>query len=93
MERTPEPGNGWPVITLGEAVVTKRRRLGISQDELAQRCGLSRNTISLIERDKLRDLALSTFLSLCKTLDISINIMLETWQNTLDWQRMNDVSV
>lgn len=90
MERTPEPGNGWPVVTLGEAVSVARLRLGISQKECANRCGLSRNTISLIERDKLHDLALSTFLSLHETLNLPITVMVENWENTLQYQRFSD---
>lgn len=90
MERTPEPGNGWPVVTLGEAVAVSRLRLEISQRELAKRCCLSRNTISLIERDKLHDLALSTFLTLHEVLHLPISIMIENWQNTLQYQQFSE---
>lgn len=90
MERTPKPGNGWPVVTLGEAIAVSRLGLEIPQKELAKRCGLSRNTISLIERDKLHDLALSTFLSLHEVLNLPISIMIENWQNTLQYQRFSE---
>jgi putative transcriptional regulator len=30
----------------------KRRELGLSQDELARRCGVSRQTVNAIENDK-----------------------------------------
>jgi transcriptional regulator with XRE-family HTH domain len=35
---------------LGEAVRKRRRELGMSQEELACRCGLSLNYIKLVER-------------------------------------------
>lgn len=90
MERTPD--DGWPMVTLGEAVSVSRGRLGISQKELAKRCALSRNTVSLIERDKLHDLALSTFLTLHQTLNLPIHLMIDNWQNTLDYQRINEAT-
>jgi hypothetical protein len=41
---------------LGEAVRKRRRELGMSQEELACRCGLTRTYISLLERGLCGDL-------------------------------------
>ena len=39
-------------MTLGEKLQALRRQAGISQEDLAKRCGVSRQTVNAIENDK-----------------------------------------
>ncbi len=61
---------------LGEALRARRRSLGLSQERLAERAGLHRNTVGLVERAEV-SLDLSTFLSICRVLDVT-TVCLET---------------
>lgn len=38
-------------LSIGEYILIKRRRLGLTQAELAERSGISRNTIACAERE------------------------------------------
>lgn len=64
-----------PAIELGkkvaEALHQKREQLGISQNELAQRCGLSRTGLRAIELG----INSPTFVSLCR-ISAALNISL-----------------
>jgi transcriptional regulator with XRE-family HTH domain len=82
--------DGWPAELFGSLVGRARLRLGVSQTELSRRCGLSRNCISLIERDVVHDLALSTFLALHERLNLPLSEMVECWQNTLEYLAFQD---
>lgn len=42
-----------PPLTQGEKVYLTRRRLGLSQSKFAKKFGMSRNQISLIEREEV----------------------------------------
>jgi transcriptional regulator with XRE-family HTH domain len=44
---------------LGRRVVDRRKDMGLSQEALAQRAGISRNYISLIERGEARNVSLN----------------------------------
>ena len=39
-------------MTLGQRIQAERKRLGLSQEELAKACGVSRQTINAIENNK-----------------------------------------
>src|SRR6267142_1309330 len=58
----------------GTAVRTQRKRLGISQEELAGRAGLHRTYVADIERGA-RNLSLANIEKLAKALDVSIPIL------------------
>jgi len=53
-----------------------RERAGISQEELASRCGLHRTEISFLERAQ-REPRLSTIVKLAKALDVSAGDLLK----------------
>ncbi len=40
-------------VTLGEAIAIERKRQGMSQAQLAEKCGISRNSLVLIENGYL----------------------------------------
>ena len=50
----------------------RRRELGLSQKELAERCGVSRQTVNAIENDKY-DPTLSLAFRLAKELQITVD--------------------
>ena len=57
-----------------------RRMAGISQDELAQRCGISRTTISEVETGKSSP-SCYTMLAICKALGKTLNDLF--WEEQL----------
>jgi transcriptional regulator with XRE-family HTH domain len=56
---------------LAEQVFNHRRALGISQSELAERAGISRNYVSLIERAEASNLSLNVLHSLAGALGVN----------------------
>ena len=56
----------------GERIRTLRKERGLSQEDLAELCGLDRTYISGIERG-LRNVALRNIDALAKALDVSIS--------------------
>ncbi len=55
---------------LAEQVFNHRRALGISQSELADRAGISRNYVSLIERGEASNLSLNVLHNLAAALGV-----------------------
>ena len=53
----------------GQIVRRSRKRLGLSQEELAERCGLHRNAIGLIERGE-RSPNIETLIAIAKGLGV-----------------------
>lgn len=63
-------------MTLGERILTQRKKLGMSQDELAKKTGYaSRASINKIEND-LRDLPRSKVISFANALNVSISYIM-----------------
>lgn len=60
---------------LGQNIRTKRKALGWSQEELAEKVNVSKNTISNIERAET-EVATNTLISLADVLDCSIDQLL-----------------
>lgn len=58
----------------GEVVRTARKKLGLSQEELAGRSGLHRNAIGLVERGE-RSPRLDTIMAIAVGLDISASTL------------------
>lgn len=56
------------------AIRTLRRERGLSQDELAKRCGVSRQTINAIENNKY-DPTLSLAFRLARELDTTVDAL------------------
>ena len=52
----------------------RRRELGISQEELAKRCGVSRQTVNAIENNKY-DPTLSLAFRLARELEITVDTL------------------
>lgn len=61
---------------LGLNIKSERIRKGLSQEELAELCDISRNSISLIETGKINPTILKV-LDITKALSIDINKILE----------------
>lgn len=51
---------------------SRRKALGLSQEELAKRCGVSRQTVNAIENDKY-DPTLSLAFALAKELELTVD--------------------
>ncbi|MCB9134205.1 MAG: helix-turn-helix transcriptional regulator [Anaerolineales bacterium] len=56
---------------LADQVFNRRRALGISQSELAERAGISRNYVSLIERAEASNLSLNVLHNLANALGVT----------------------
>src|SRR5262245_11129329 len=56
-------------VVLGQRVREERRRLGLTQEQLAERAGLSTNYIAHLERGS-RGASLSTIESMCAIFDV-----------------------
>jgi transcriptional regulator with XRE-family HTH domain len=65
--RTPAPA---PSPTPGRLIREARRRLGLTQEGLAARTGVSRSTLAGLERDRPGQLRLDRLLALASTLGI-----------------------
>lgn len=61
---------------LGLNIKSERIRKGLSQEELAEKCDISRNSISLIETGKINPTILKV-LDIAKALNIDINVLLK----------------
>lgn len=60
----------------GEIVRFRRHKLGVSQEELADRCGLHRTYVSEIERG-LKSLSLNALLSLAEALEVAPHLLVK----------------
>lgn len=65
-----------PSTTLGETVRRLREREGISQEELADRCGLHRTYVGSVERGE-RNVSLANIVRLAKALNVLPASLLE----------------
>lgn len=61
---------------LGLNIKSERIRKNLSQEELAEKCDVSRNSISLIETGKINATILK-IVDIAKALNIDINILLK----------------
>lgn len=59
-------------VNMENVIRNKRKEKGISQEELAKRCGVSRQTINAIENDKY-DPALSLAFRLARELGLAVD--------------------
>lgn len=60
---------------IGINVKSERLRKGLSQEELAEKCEISRNSISLIETGKINPTILRV-IDIAKVLDVDINLLI-----------------
>ena len=61
-------------VTFGETLRIYRSRVGISQQELADKAGVSRNYISLIERDMASNLSLGVLIRVAEAANTKLDI-------------------
>ena len=61
---------------IGINIKSERIRAGLSQEELAEKCEISRNSISLIETGKLNPTIIKV-IDIAKTLNVDINVIIK----------------
>ena len=61
---------------LGARIRAERQRLGLSQEEFADKCGFDRTYISLVERGK-RNLSFSNLCAIASGLGVSVSSLTE----------------
>jgi len=63
-------------VTLGERILILRRRLKMSQSELAKASDLDKNTIARLEQGRVHDLSGSTVVRVARALQVSTDVVL-----------------
>lgn len=61
---------------IGINIKSERLRSGISQEELAEQCNISRNSISLIETGKINPTIIRV-IDIAKALKVDINVLVK----------------
>lgn len=61
---------------IGISIKSERLRRGISQEELAEKCDISRNSVSLIETGKINPTILRV-IDIARVLDVDINALIK----------------
>jgi transcriptional regulator with XRE-family HTH domain len=62
-------------MTLGERIRQEREKRGIAQAELARRIGVSKNTMNMIEENKIADPRFSRVLAIARQLGMSLDAL------------------
>ena len=57
---------------MGHKIRDRREKLMMTQEQLAEKSGISRQTISLIETEKLENITLATMRSIAAALDSTV---------------------
>lgn len=63
-------------MTFGEKIKNERNRLGLNQDELAKKIGVTRRVISSYENDSSRPRGTERYKKLAEALGVNINYLL-----------------
>jgi transcriptional regulator with XRE-family HTH domain len=63
-------------MTLGERVLILRRRLKMSQSELAKAAALDKNTIARLEQGRVKDLSGETVVRVARALQVRTDVLL-----------------
>ncbi len=71
------------VIALGTAVRAARKSAGLSQAQVAGRLGMSRATVSAIERGTIGEIGLRKIIALCGVLGLVIQVVKRPARPTL----------
>lgn len=61
---------------IGISIKSERLRRGFSQEELAEKCDMSRNSISLIETGKINP-TIIRILDIARVLDVDLNALVK----------------
>ena len=73
-------GDPWhPEQSLGEFIRIYRKRLGLTQVEVAQAAGVSRNELSLLENDHAQGVTVATLDGLRRPLGVTMTQLCEAW--------------
>jgi transcriptional regulator with XRE-family HTH domain len=64
-----------PGYIVAQRVRARRRHLGWTQEELAQRCGLRQSAIARVEAGKSKNIETRTLIALADALDVSIDAL------------------
>lgn len=63
-------------MTFGEKVKAERTKLGLNQDELAEKIGVTRRVICSYENDKSRPRGMDRYRKLAEALNLNLNYLL-----------------
>lgn len=63
-------------MTLGERILILRRRLKMSQSELAKAAEVEKNTIARLEQGVMKDLSGATVVRVARALQVSTDVVL-----------------
>jgi transcriptional regulator with XRE-family HTH domain len=63
-------------MTLGERILILRRRLKMSQSELAKAASLDKNTIARLEQGRVKDLSGETVVRVARALQVRTDVLL-----------------
>ena len=63
-------------MTLGERVLILRRRLKMSQGDVAKAADLDKNTIARLEQGRVKDLSGETIVRVARALQVSTDVVL-----------------
>ena len=63
-------------MTLGERILILRRRLKMSQSEVARASGIDKNTIARLEQGVVHDLSGQTVVKVARALQVSTDVLL-----------------
>ena len=75
-----------------DRLILRRKEKKMSQSELAQKAGVSRNYISRIERGNFWHVSISTMYAICSALDMQMNIKLVNYESFPDFEAPNNAS-
>ena len=70
-----------PLILLGRAIRAQRKKLGLSQEGLAERCGFDRTYISMLERG-VRNPSLLNLMRLADGLETTVSALTKVCNGT-----------
>jgi transcriptional regulator with XRE-family HTH domain len=76
--------------SLGELVITARRRLHLTQEKLARDMFVSRNEIGLIEREHSQGIKAIMLFRLSETLALPMMDVVDAWLESC-WRHMDSV--
>ena len=63
-------------MTLGERILILRRRLKLSQGDVAKAAGLAKNTIARLEQGGVKDLSGEAIVKVARALQVSTDVLL-----------------
>jgi transcriptional regulator with XRE-family HTH domain len=62
------------LASIGQAVRQRRRDLGLTQQQLAERAKVARNRIAPLETDRLPDIGFNTLIKILRALELDLRL-------------------